>query len=191
MIDCGFQADEDTNSLIILTTQANYAKVVKVLDELDKPVPQVLIKVLLAELTTTDATDVGIEWSVLNLRSNGDSFSNAFSYSPTPGEGFVSDILIQVLEEGSVLDLFANGSVEISLVIPAEAQGKNLALLYWDETSGAWIEIPVDNADIKYPADLNPDDPMDQRVILLGLSASQFRALTQGNFSGLFVLVAK
>lgn len=61
-----FQADEDTNSLIILTTQANYAKVKKVLDELDKPVPQVLIKVLIAEVTHNDSLDVGTEFSYLN-----------------------------------------------------------------------------------------------------------------------------
>jgi general secretion pathway protein D len=60
------QADEDTNSLLILTTQANYAKVVKVLDELDKPVPQVLIKVLIAEVTHDDGLDVGTEFSYLN-----------------------------------------------------------------------------------------------------------------------------
>lgn len=61
-----FQADEDTNSMIVLTTQNNYAKVKKVLDELDKPVPQVLIKVLIAEVTHDDSLDVGTEFSYLN-----------------------------------------------------------------------------------------------------------------------------
>lgn len=70
-----FQADEDTNSLIILTTQANFAKVKKVLDELDKPVPQVLIKVLIAEVTHDDSVDVGTEFSYLNSWQNDGSVS--------------------------------------------------------------------------------------------------------------------
>ncbi len=60
------QADEDTNSLIILTTKANYEKVKKVLDQLDKPVPQVLIKVLIAEVTHNNSLDVGTEFSYLD-----------------------------------------------------------------------------------------------------------------------------
>jgi Ca2+-binding RTX toxin-like protein len=107
------------------------------------------------------------------------------------GTSFVSDLLIQVLDEGTLLEIFSGGSVEISFVVPPEAQGKNLALLFWDETSGTWMEIPIDTEELEYPAELNPKDPDDQRVILLGLSSSQFRALTQENFSGLFVLVAK
>jgi len=70
-----FQADEDTNSLIILTTQANYAKVKRVLDELDKPVPQVLIKVLIAEVTHDNSLDVGTEFSYLNEWQNDGSVS--------------------------------------------------------------------------------------------------------------------
>lgn len=60
------QADEDTNSLIIMTSAANYQKVKRILDELDKPVPQVLIKVLLAEVTHDGSVDLGTEFSYLN-----------------------------------------------------------------------------------------------------------------------------
>ena len=92
------EADADTNSLIVMTSTKNYDKIKKIIEKLDIPIPQVLIKVLLAELTTSDATDVGVEWSMLNMRSNGDSFSNAFSYSPVPTEGFKSEILTGDLE---------------------------------------------------------------------------------------------
>jgi general secretion pathway protein D len=70
-----FQADEDTNALIVLTSQANYEKVKKVLDELDRPVPQVLIKVLIAEVTHDDSLDVGTEFSYLNDWSDDGSVS--------------------------------------------------------------------------------------------------------------------
>jgi len=92
------EADEDTNSLIIMTSTRNYEKIKAIIEKLDIPIPQVLIKILLAELTTIDELDIGVEWSMLNLRSNGDSFLNAFSYSPVPTEGFISEIMTGDLE---------------------------------------------------------------------------------------------
>jgi len=64
--DVYIEADEDTNALIIMTSPANYEKVKSVLEELDKPVPQVLIKVLIAEVTHDGALDLGTEFSFLN-----------------------------------------------------------------------------------------------------------------------------
>jgi len=64
--DVYIEADEDTNALIIMTSPANYEKVKKVIDELDNPVPQVLIKVLIAEVTHDGALDLGTEFSFLN-----------------------------------------------------------------------------------------------------------------------------
>ncbi len=87
------EADEDTNSLIVMTSSKNYDKVRKIIEDLDVPIPQVLIKVLIAELTTTDGLDVGVEWSVLNVHNDGDTMSNAFSYTPDPTEGLVSQII--------------------------------------------------------------------------------------------------
>ena len=61
------EADEDTNSLIVMTSPKNYKKVEEILVELDKPVPQVLIKVLLAEVSHDDSTDLGMEFSYVNM----------------------------------------------------------------------------------------------------------------------------
>jgi general secretion pathway protein D len=68
-----FQADPNTNSLLIMTSSKNYEKIKPIIDELDKPVGQVLIKVLFAEVTHSDTVDLGTEFSMLNLRSGGGS----------------------------------------------------------------------------------------------------------------------
>ena len=68
-----FEADTETNSLLVLTSSKNYQKIKPILDELDKPVGQVLIKVLFAEVTHSDSVDLGTEFSMLNLRSDGGS----------------------------------------------------------------------------------------------------------------------
>jgi general secretion pathway protein D len=71
-----FEADPNTNSLLCMTSTKNYDKIKPIIDELDKPVGQVLIKVLFAEVTHTNAVDLGTEFSMLNIRSGGGSTSS-------------------------------------------------------------------------------------------------------------------
>ena len=64
-------ADEDTNSLLVMTAPKNYPKVKEIIEELDRKVPQVLIKVLIAEVTHDNSYDIGTEFSILNLDARG------------------------------------------------------------------------------------------------------------------------
>jgi len=64
-------ADEDTNSLLILTSPDNFDRLRLILAELDRSIPQVLIKVLIAEVTHDRTLDLGVEFSLLNLSSDG------------------------------------------------------------------------------------------------------------------------
>jgi general secretion pathway protein D len=68
-----FEADPNTNSLLCMTSTKNYEKIKPIIQELDKPVGQVLIKVLFAEVTHSNTLDLGAEFSMLNIRSDGDS----------------------------------------------------------------------------------------------------------------------
>lgn len=64
-------ADEDTNSLIILTPSRNVEEIRKILDSLDRPVPQVVIKVLIAEVTHDNDRELGVEFSTINPKDSG------------------------------------------------------------------------------------------------------------------------
>lgn len=88
------EADEDTNALLIMTSSKNYSKIKTIIEELDKPVPQVLIKVLLAEVTLNNSLDLGAEFSVLNMRDSGGQtlFGTEFLPDDT-GTGFVTKVL--------------------------------------------------------------------------------------------------
>ncbi|MBN1805916.1 MAG: hypothetical protein JW837_11755 [Sedimentisphaerales bacterium] len=82
--DTYFQADTDTNTLLVLTSSKNYKKIKPILDDLDKPVGQVLIKVLFAELTHSNSVDLGTEFSMMNL-NNGGSVSSIQAFgTPSP-----------------------------------------------------------------------------------------------------------
>jgi general secretion pathway protein D len=64
-------ADTDTNSLLVTTATKHQQRVKKILEALDRPIPQVLIKVLVAEVTHDNSLDLGAEFSVLNLNDEG------------------------------------------------------------------------------------------------------------------------
>ena len=51
-------ADPDTNSLIVLTDKENHDRVKQIISDLDRVEPQVLIEVLIAEVTRNDALDI-------------------------------------------------------------------------------------------------------------------------------------
>ncbi len=66
-------ADTYTNSVLVMTGTANIDRVKAILQQLDRPVQQVLIKALIAEVTHSDNTDLGVEFSALNYVSGGSS----------------------------------------------------------------------------------------------------------------------
>ncbi|QOV91160.1 secretin N-terminal domain-containing protein [Humisphaera borealis] len=64
-------ADRDTNALLVTTKTKHQERVKQIIGELDRPVPQVLIKVLVAEVTHDDGADFGVDFSIVNRRANG------------------------------------------------------------------------------------------------------------------------
>jgi len=59
-----FIADEVTNAVIVTTFPRNWAEIEGTLKKLDRMPRQVLIEVLVAEVTLDDQTSLGIEWAV-------------------------------------------------------------------------------------------------------------------------------
>lgn len=59
--DALVQYDADTGSLIVVTDELTNEEIGKVIEELDRPVPQVLIKVLFLEVTHSNDLDLGVE----------------------------------------------------------------------------------------------------------------------------------
>jgi general secretion pathway protein D len=85
-------ADPDTNSLLVTTASRFESQVRQIIAELDRSVPQVLIKVLVAEVTHDNNADFGTDFSILNTRPNGNgqSFGQTFG---APGAGLVVNFL--------------------------------------------------------------------------------------------------
>ena len=91
-------ADEDTNSLLVTTASKYREQVKKIIEELDRPVPQVLIKVLVAEVTHDNSEDLGTDFSILNRRANG----RGQSFGSTLGNAAVTGGLVVNLIETDI-----------------------------------------------------------------------------------------
>ena len=115
-------AETDTNSILVRTAPANWERVRGVLDELDHPVQQVLIKVLLAEVTHDKNDDIGADLSVLNLRRNaagavtgGQQAGGAFGI-PAPGAVGATGLVVQLLEtnfSATIRALEEDGKIDV------------------------------------------------------------------------------
>jgi general secretion pathway protein D len=80
-----FIADETTNSVIVTTTPRQWADIEPTVKQLDKMPRQVLIEVLVAEITLTDDTKLGIDWALKegNFRLVNQSLTTSTSTAPT------------------------------------------------------------------------------------------------------------
>ncbi|MCX5849004.1 MAG: type IV pilus secretin PilQ [Deltaproteobacteria bacterium] len=63
------KVDEHSNSLVISATRDDLAKILPIIEKLDKPTPQILIKANIVETTKGIARDLGIMWGGYNKSS--------------------------------------------------------------------------------------------------------------------------
>jgi len=88
-----FIADEVTNAVIVTTFPRSWTEIENTIKQLDRMPRQVLIEVLVAEITLTDDTRLGIDWAVRAGRFN---FVNtntgppALPTTPTPDGGLMT-----------------------------------------------------------------------------------------------------
>lgn len=80
------QYDPETDSIIVITDPATIGNIGGIIESLDRPVSQVLIKVLFLEVTHSKDRDFGIEGTALE---GDDLISTYFGISPETRGGFV------------------------------------------------------------------------------------------------------
>ena len=88
-----FIADEVTNSLIVTTYPRLWQEIEGTIKQLDRMPRQVLIEVLVAEITLTDDTRLGIDWAVRQGRfsfANTNTGPSALPTTPPPAGGVLS-----------------------------------------------------------------------------------------------------
>lgn len=80
-------ADEATNSLLIRSTARDYRQLLTTINQLDAVPLQVMINAVIAQITLTDATEFGVDWSRVAANSSVNTLSTNTSTDFLPGGG--------------------------------------------------------------------------------------------------------
>ncbi len=114
-------ADDGRNIVMIRALFADYQRIVKLLERLDNMPTQVLIEVLVAEVTLTDDLQYGVEWALKNQKlANKDDNHMSFGTAVTGSSGGITglDAAITFNQSGDVfkfLNFLASNS-EVSVI---------------------------------------------------------------------------
>lgn len=111
--DVSIIADPDTNSLLVRTAPKNFERVKQVISELDRPVAQVLIKVLIAEVTHKNDVDLGVEFSALNLRPSGLGTTGGTDFGLKSATGGLKVSVLEANFETTIRALQTIGKVDV------------------------------------------------------------------------------
>jgi len=136
-------ADERTNSLIIVTAPVNYPYIEATIKKLDIMPKQVLIEVLIVDVTLDEGSEFGVEWSMAaegNIDIGGETHFFESSIQQTvggPGVGFVYD-LFEVDRFRSILSAKANQNKLEVLASPHILVANNM-----DASIDVGSDIPV------------------------------------------------
>jgi len=111
--------DPETGSLIIITDEETNKQIDKVVKELDKPAPQVLIKVLFLEVTHTKGVDFGLEGKKQYGTKDGteDTIQTIFGLASETRGGFWKildedlEVVIRAMADTSKLEVLSRPSV--------------------------------------------------------------------------------
>ena len=112
-------AYEDINAIIIQCSPRSYLSLLEVMKKIDIPVKQVLIEVLIAEISLGDDMEFGLEWFITS--KSGDRYGvSGLSTPPKTGSPFISavvtgsitsnlyDLLFQAVATDSKLNVLAS-----------------------------------------------------------------------------------
>lgn len=119
--------DEKSNKLVISASPRYMDTVAQIVEELDSAPPQVMIQVLLAEVTIDDAREFGIDVSIGGVLSEGEGVADIVNRSKIGGDGFAFQKLAAGAGVATALGVpnFAIASTDFGLLIRAlQEQGK-------------------------------------------------------------------
>lgn len=109
MGDAIIQIDPETRSLVIVADEETHNEIMKVIKSLDQPKPQVLIKVVFAQVTLTKDLNVGVEGSyTFNMKNQGLLSSN--STTTTTSNGATGGTVQNTTTTNSISNMLSPGT---------------------------------------------------------------------------------
>lgn len=113
-------ADESTNSLLIRSTARDYRQLLTTINQLDVVPLQVMINAVIAQITLTDATEFGVDWSRVAANRAVNPISTSTSTSVLPAAGLGGLLFSKT---------FIDGAAQIDATLEAIAVNNDVRLL--------------------------------------------------------------
>lgn len=121
-------ADEGTNSLLIRATPREYRQLLTTISSMDTVTPQVLINAVIGQVTLTDGTRFGIDWT--RVSGNLSASPRRLSSNLLPDTIFDATTGLPLAGSGLVLTRsFMDGSAVIDATLNAIAEDNEVTLL--------------------------------------------------------------
>ena len=93
------QADESTNALVIHAPNDDFRAIKRVVEKLDVRREQVYVETIIAEVSSTRAADLGIEWEFNDVGTTGGQATASTDFSDQTGGltlGFINDLIVDI-----------------------------------------------------------------------------------------------
>jgi len=117
--------DEHTNSLIIQAPRDDIISIVPLIEDLDRPTPQVLIEANIVEATRNTSRDLGVQWGGLYKTTSGDV--NQWITPGANSSGTTGDIDTPLAPtSGNVVNFPVLGATGMTLGFLAQDVGKSI-----------------------------------------------------------------
>lgn len=82
--------DESSNSVLLGISPRYYSQIMSMIQQIDRPPPQVMIQVLIAEVTLDDSVELGFEWALQDLDFTQNAVIGPNGVIQGPGHDFVT-----------------------------------------------------------------------------------------------------
>lgn len=120
-------ADEGNNALIIVSSSEEYAKIQKVIKQLDVLPLQVMIDATIVEVTLNNDLAYGIQWYLSH--NNGGTNIITGGAKPANSDGFSLGDIAKGVSTGGFSYAFSSNSKDINAILKAEATNNNINVI--------------------------------------------------------------
>jgi len=183
--------DPDTNSLVIRTNPRNYSALLALIKKLDLFPQQVLIEVLIIDVTLDEETRAGLEW-VLQGDRGGKTFIGGVNQTPQTLGSSIGGATASLLQPGGSLIVNDPGSLILQLQAFASDSKANILanpILVTANNKEAGIsivdEIPVQSTTITSAGAANPVTQTNIEYRSVGIKLNIFPKINSDNYVNL------
>jgi general secretion pathway protein D len=183
--------DPDTNSLVIRTNPRNYTPLLALIKKLDLFPQQVLIEVLIIDVTLDATTREGLEW-VLQGSTGGKTFIGGVNQTPQTLGSSIGGATASLLQPGGSLIISDPGSLIVQLQAFASDSKANILanpILVTSNNKAAGIsivdEIPVQSTTLTSAGAANPVTQTNIEYRSVGIKLNIFPKINSDSYVNL------